>query len=903
MKKRELIRDNNLWHIVAKASAKEHLWLPLTWHLEDTAQVMEYLVRSWISDGFFRGVRLSKEDVMKTGIFLAMVHDLGKATPCFQEKITEDFPELKDALTSTGLLTDSADIDLCKVKHAYAGAILLKSSGLDESVSVIIESHHGKPDSGSIYRISPKDEIERYQDAYGKESAWKDVQVCIIQNALHRSGYKDLSDLPKLSEEAQVALSALLIVADWLSSNSLYFPLISTHAISKAYDKKRAEDALQNLKFPKQYHISDDWKRSSFMEDRFGFSANDVQKETILQASKMEHPGLMIVEAPMGAGKTEAALAAAEIMMNRFSLGGIAFFLPSQATSNSMFDRILFWVRRQKNAEPAVMELTHGNARLCETFRELKDGCISTAEDEDDPKAKAVTYSFFDRSKTKLLADVVIGTVDQLLMAALRQKHVMLRHLGLIGKVVVIDEVHAYDAYMNVYLDRILQWLSMYEVPVILLSATLPGERRAELVQAYSGCKKTELVEVKDKKDYPLITTCVSRGEQRTGRCPFQMRSILYGKKSKQVKIEKQTAKKALREIKRAMDAGGCVGIILNTVDRVEKFADIVERKFPDARLCVLHSRFLLPDRIEKEKEILRLAGKMSTMEDRKKLIVVASQVIEQSMDLDFDLLITDLCPMDLLLQRIGRAQRHERVRPKGFEEAKCIVLECDPDHLEHGARAIYGEYLLRRTIEVLPDVICLPDDISGLIQRVYDREDGKKLFPSEYEEYLQKEQRQKKDAKAYCLRMPDEDPYAETITSLLVGEAHYGSEEKAKAAVRDGEASLEVLALKERKDGFMEILSGEHKGEALDPLKKLSLQEIDILSRQKIRLPARLSNDKNYESTIHTLAKAIEEKISVWTKQPALSGELLMILNPDGDISFGDLTYHYDLNRGFFDG
>ena len=76
MKKRDLIRDNNLWHIVAKASAKEHLWLPLTWHLEDTAQVMEYLVRSWISDGFFRGVRLSKEDVVKIGIFLALVHDL-----------------------------------------------------------------------------------------------------------------------------------------------------------------------------------------------------------------------------------------------------------------------------------------------------------------------------------------------------------------------------------------------------------------------------------------------------------------------------------------------------------------------------------------------------------------------------------------------------------------------------------------------------------------------------------------------------------------------------------------------------------------------------------------------------------------------------------------------------------
>lgn len=887
-----------LWWLTAKTSRQnDNLWLPLVWHLKDTAEVMKYLLHHWVPDAFYTEIGFTdRAAARKIAVFLAAIHDDGKSCPVFQSRITRNLPDIKDALFDQNLCFKALYQNEKDLKHAHMGAVLLRAMGVPDSVAVVVGAHHGKPESDDM-GYEPLQEMQVNKSAYGLQTKeWQYVQHTIVQMALEEAGYQSKEELPELSEEAQMLFTGLLIMADWIASNSIYFPLISTDTLPTDYDRCRAEKGLSELRLPEPYMVSDYWKDPGFFRERFSFEPNSIQQAVIQKAEEMERPGLMILEAPMGEGKTEAALAAAEILMNRFELGGIAFFLPSQATSNAMLDRILEWIERQPDADRVAMELSHSNANLNHTFRELREGCVQTQEDERDLFQKAAVYSFFDGNKTKLLANVVVGTVDQLLMAALRQKHVMLRQLGLMGKVVVIDECHAYDAYMCVYLKRILQWLSAYGIPVILLSATLPGKRRAELVEAYGNCTASDKKEIEKEEGYPLLTTAKAWFQPEEASGNFQVSEIAYNKQPRDIRVEHRSENEAFNEIKEALDAGGCVGIILNTVKRVQEWAEILKKKFPEADLYVDHSYFLLPDRMEREQVILQKVGKGSTPKDRRRTVIIGTQVLEQSLNLDFDLLITDLCPIDLLLQRIGREHRHLRKRPESLLRARCIVLNSDPEQLEDGAKAIYGEYLLRRTAMLLPEKITLPQDISKLVQCVYNEKEGKDLLPMEYKEYTEQEKEKKKNAKGYCLRKPGS--FKKTIVGILDGEAYYIGEEQARAAVRDGEDTIEVIAVQEHKEMAM-ILSGQYRGMTVDMSRCPSMQEAEILEEQRIKLPLRLSKAWNYEKSIEILTETMKRKIPEWMNHPALTGELIMVLDENADFSFEGSTLHYDPQEG----
>lgn len=895
--------DSNLWWLAAKTSKQSgDLWLPLVYHLRDTAEVMDYLLHHWVARVFYTEIDLSRRETIRVACFLAMAHDLGKASPLFQSQITRTIPDIKTALFAHDLKFADQYQNMKDVKHAHAGAELLRYMGVPDSVAVVAGAHHGKPEDENISFMSPEEEIQVNYEAYGAgRQEWQDVQHQIVQEALEKAGYQSTSELPELSEEAQMLLTGLLIVADWIASNTVYFPLISTDTLPQDYDRSRAEAAMEKVNLPEPYSISDYWKNSSFFRERFGFEPNQVQQAVLHQAEEMQTPGLMILEAPMGEGKTEAALAAAEVMMNRFDLGGIAFFLPSQATSNAMFDRILQWIENQPDADHVAIELTHSNAKINAAFRELREGCVQTQEDESNLLQKASVHSFFDGKKTKLLANVVVGTVDQLLMAALKQKHVMLRQLGLMGKVVVIDECHAYDAYMSVYLQRILEWLSAYEIPVILLSATLPGARRAEFLSKYSKCKKKDVASVRTLSSYPLITTAESWFTSVNRSEAVRKSEISYEKPVRSVWIKKETEEQALEEIRDALSAGGCIGIILNTIARVQRFAKLLEESFPEAELCIDHSHFLLPDRMEREEEILKRVGKQSTPQERKHMISLGTQVLEQSLNLDFDLLITDLCPMDLLMQRIGREHRHERVRPHALEKAVCVILNGDAEHLEDGAKSIYGSYLLKRTALLLPDEVVLPKDIAILVQRTYDETEGRVQLPQEYEEYDSLRKKKIRKAQEYCLESPSSDRYDNTILGLLDDDPGRYSEAQARAAVRDTADSFEVLAVQDRGDGYALILSGEHRGMAIDMTRQPSMQEAEILEEQRIRLPGKLSMPCNYDENQNILVNEMEKKIPEWMNQPVLMDELIMVLDANADFRFGNDTLHYDTQKGLY--
>lgn len=895
--------DPSLWWLTAKSSAQnDDLWLPLIYHLEDTTAVMTYLVRSWAAEAFYSEIGLTRKDTLGVARFLAFTHDLGKAVPTFTSRITRNLPDIRMTLQAHGLLFSEKYQNERDMKHAHAGAVLLRAMGVPDSVAAVVGSHHGVPETDSLLTALPREEMEENGQAYGLDhEAWGNAQRKIVQMALEKTGYAGTEELPELSEEAQMLLTGLLIMADWIASNTAFFPLIATDTLPEDYNTDRARLALEKLDFPGPYMVSDHWKFSDFFQERFGFSPNPIQEECIRRAETMQTPGLMILEAPMGTGKTEAALAMAEILMNRFDLGGIAFFLPSQATSNAMFERILQWLESQPDADSVAVELSHSNARLNHTFRSLREEYARTQEEEGDEEEdnlpqKTRICDFFEGRKTKLLANVVTGTVDQLLMAALIQKHVMLRQLGLMGKVIIVDECHAYDAYMNVYLDRILSWLSSYGIPVILLSATLPGKRRAELLAAYAGKKTPEIRLAEHLTDYPMISIAGSGFYQHRKVGEVQTCRIPYETEQREILLERRTEEEVYPEIADALEKGGCVGIILNTVRRVQKFAQVLKQKIPDAEVYIDHSYFLLPDRMEREKKIMEKTGKKSTPEERKNTVVLGTQVLEQSLDLDFDLLITDLCPMDLLMQRIGREHRHKRIRPESLQKAKCLILHADPDQLEEGAATIYGEYLLRRTAMCLPEKIFLPQDISNLVQLVFEEEGGKEQLPEEYSKYYLEQKEQEKNAGTHCLSRPSGD----SIVGLLDRDPVQLSEVQAKAAVRDGEDTIEVIMVQADGEGFAVLLSGEKKGIRIDMSRAPSVQEADLLAEQRIKLPLRLSKFYDVDQTENTLIGQMKRFVPEWMMQPALEGELVLILDQNGDAQMDQKTsLHYDNRIG----
>ncbi len=246
-----------------------------------------------------------------------------------------------------------------------------------------------------------------------------------------------------------------------------------------------------------------------------------------------------------------------------------------------------------------------------------------------------MVHQWFRGNKQGLLADFVIGTVDQLLMAALQKKHVMLRHLGLAGKVVVIDECHAYDAYMNCYLDRALTWLGRYKVPVILLSATLPAKRRVELVRAYLNGRTAPDGPWQTCRGYPLLTwTDGKRVEQTT---------IPLEAEPRRVETFPLTEEQLTDTLRSALREGGCAGVIVNTVKKAQAIAARLRAELPEYEVVVFHAQFLMPDRAAKEEALMKRIGKHSTPEQRDKLIVVGTQVLEQSLDIDLDFLVTEL--------------------------------------------------------------------------------------------------------------------------------------------------------------------------------------------------------------------------------------------------------------------
>lgn len=867
--------------IIAK-SGDENKWLPLWIHAVDTAKVMEEMIHLRYSS-LSKLCGMSFGDLKKAAMLLAYLHDIGKITPLFQSQILKALPMRRSLLEHYGIHNIPENfINKNKSHHAKCGEAILLELGFSKGFSSVVGAHHGMPAEDL------SDYIERYPEHfYGMpedRKLWKELYEEWVHFSLDQAGFLDISEVPVLSKKSQIMLSALLIMSDWIASNQMNFELLDEDEIlsENEYSEERFYKAFETLNLPESWEACQEWMSDEDFRNRFHFSMNEIQKDVIDVVENCTKPGLFILEAPMGKGKTEAALAAAEILSAKCDKSGLFFGLPTQSTANGIFERVVQWA--QVSAIDAVhsIQLAHGNAEFQPVFAELKNDSI--LQTDIDGKSGLVVNSFFSGSKTSLLTDFVVATVDRVLMSALRKKHVMLLHLGLSQKVVIIDECHAYDAYMNQYLDRVLAWLHEYQVPVILLSATLPFDRRKNLIEAYLNDKGT-IVEFPEA-DYPRLTY--------TDDGKVFIKALQKGDAGRRVNIVCGNDDMAMEKVADAVSAGACVGIICNTVVRAQEFARAV-RTIAGANVILYHAQYIIPDRMEREETLKRTIGKNSDAKIRSGAVVIGTQVLEQSLDIDFDILITDLCPMDLLLQRIGRLQRHERAdRPCGYEKPECIVL--GTEELSSSSEAIYTKWLLLRTRKLLPSSIAIPEDIDLLVRETYqnieaDNEEEKDALDA-YKR-LQANKRQK--AEGFLMALPRESRRGNNLHNWLQNAAG-DNEESALATVRDGTFSLEVIIMVQHENGMLEMLPWQTEGRKFSPSVCPAEDDCKKIAQQKLRLPAKFCYD--IDRTVDELEKR-NQHLTGFQKSRWLKGQLMLLLNESLSAELCGMKVTYSQENG----
>lgn len=820
------------------------LWLPLWMHLWDTAGIMERLVRQWLPESAKRVMGFECEEVLLAHArFLGGIHDIGKATVAFQANILRTLPEARQRLEMLTPL-DCPEQNRRESPHARAGEAILLWDDCPGGLASIVGAHHGKPQSCAAV----DDQLEGWESNYypkGQKKTWESFWTELLMTVLQDCDFDDTTELYDLDPQEEVLLTGLLIMADWIASNTEYFPLIPVEELGSMQDyPARVDRAWEKLALPFPWEAQPGIADPQEFAVRFGFAPNAVQRAVLEAADTAAEPGILILEAQMGVGKTEAALAAAEIMASRFGLGGVFFGLPTQATANGIFPRLLGWADTQSEETlPQAIKLAHGMAELNECYLRLQGRGVQLEKDAQEEHQVQV-HQWFRGNKQALLANFVIGTVDQL-----------------------------------------------------LLSATLPARRRTELVEAYQQKKAAPDAPWETSCGYPLLTW--------TDGAEVKQTAISSAAPGQTVQLTTLTEPELPALLRRKLAEGGCAGVIVNTVKKAQKIAQLLRESLPDKEVQLFHAQFLMPDRAARENQLMARIGKGSAPECRNDLIVVGTQVMEQSLDIDLDVLVTELCPMDLLLQRIGRLHRHHRSRPAPLQQACCAVLDTGEDVFDAGSEAVYGQWLLWRTREALPQSIRLPEEISPLVQQVYgwEREapggaQGEKMRCI----YERTQEKKKARAEAYLVPQPETHRLAQlnTLDDWMQNEGAC-SDPAARAAVRDGDPSVEVLVMQRRADGSIHFLPWQEGGSAVAADSPPPPETALKIARQKLRLPAVFGKAWKVDGVIRELEADNRSRLAAWQLSPLLHGELVLLLDENLTARLVGMELCYDRENGLY--
>jgi CRISPR-associated endonuclease/helicase Cas3 len=722
--------DPRLWQPWGKADPKRKdlgpEWHPLLCHVLDVTACARLLLTELYPGrlaGYAAALGLSEEHALAWILLTVALHDLGKLTPPFQAKVSHRL----EVLRAIGLDFPNGD-----EPHGSMSAILVPAElerlgcpiRLARGLGAAVAAHHG--DFATTHRlIDLEDDLDRNA---GRRPLWAQLR-CALVNALCAITGVTRAPAPRVPAPAALCqglyadLAGLTTVADWIGSNADIFKYVEPPTALEDYvatAADRAMDSLGEAGFRRPPR-----PRARPFEALFGPRTPWPLHEAVLGMLDDVGPGsLLIVEAPMGEGKTEAALLVYDALASR-AAEGLYFALPTQATANQILRRVEAYLERSFPGEAHGIHLVHGGAGLSERYGALKRrafstrsiGDVSRARDDQGPMADA----WFARSKRALLAPIAVGTVDQALLGVLRSKHHFLRLHGLARKVVVVDEVHAYDTFTSEILARLCSWLRSLGTTVVLLSATLASPQRARILKAY------DVEDPPAPAPYPRITLA---REGRVRSEPFDARRPPI-----EVAIEWKDNAELPRAVADVLRDGGCVAWIVNTVARAQAtylaLREMIARSEAprELNLSLLHARFPFAAREAREGAAADAFGPPDKARARPHAaILVGTQVLEQSLDLDFDLMVTDLAPVDLVLQRAGRLHRHDRNgRPPGLD-VRCLWIVrpegCDaPEGPTFGSSTyVYDESVLLRSWLALSNRqrFVLPTDIEPLVESVY---------------------------------------------------------------------------------------------------------------------------------------------------------------------------------------
>lgn len=642
----------------------------LCWHSLDVAAMGYWMVKRNIYGlaGYFR--QLGIADTEQAAQFFAWLlcwHDIGKFARSFQQIYTH--PNLNAPTESRK--------NYEKISHATLGYWLwntwlsehpelfprsvLPARKLKRVIAMwmpVTTGHHGRPPQGIR-------ELDNFL-SQDKEAAQEFLaSIKALFPLIEIPAFWDEDDGIELVQQLSWLISAAVVLADWTGSSARLFPRIARTMPIETYWQQTQEKAQAALAvFP----LSSSVASFSSVNTLFPF----IRQPTPLQQKALEvevdqnGPQLFILEDVTGAGKTEAALILTHRLMAAGKAQGLFFGLPTMATANAMFDRLAkSWLALYESTSRPSLVLAHSARGLMERFNQsLWTGDLSGSEEPDEKQGCAAWFA--DSNKKALLAEVGVGTLDQAMMAVMPFKHNNLRLLGLSNKILLADEIHAYDAYMSRILESLIENQARNGNTTILLSATLSQQQRDRLVAAFArGTKSNVEAPLLGHDDYPWLTLVTAKNVV-----------------SQHVATRKEVARRVgvswlysetdcIERIEQAVRQGRCVAWIRNSVDdAIRIYRHLLARgMIPAENLSLFHSRFAFYDRQRIETETLKLFGKGESSQ-RAGRVLIATQVIEQSLDIDMDVMISDLAPVDLLIQRAGRLQRHTRDRNSQLKES-----------------------------------------------------------------------------------------------------------------------------------------------------------------------------------------------------------------------------------------
>ncbi|EGW22015.1 CRISPR-associated helicase/endonuclease Cas3 [Methylobacter tundripaludum] len=820
--------EKEKWQYKQDNYAPYHL---LPYHCLDVAAVADqwWQHSSALRQQFKQSMQVNENSAYAWLMFFIALHDLGKLDIRFQMKSPTTMQQLQADIYAA--LKSTVDT---KYDHGSNGYGWFENELPDYGFDCLNENeamdwmqqvagHHGRiPENSSLVEPAFISDAIKQQD--------KQARIEWVQNLkqifLEPVGL-ELSDIP---ETLPSMLAGFCSVCDWIGSSTDYFSYqTSEQADLKAYFNSRLPFAEKALK---AFGVLSKVKGKGGMAALFPqYEPQGLQ--TVVDIFPLAQ-GLTLIEAPTGSGKTEAALAyASKLLTSDPSLGSsIIFALPTQATANAMLKRLKDVADKLFEGGANVV-LAHGKRDLNHDFKNILANSRLTAQGAEEAGVQCSEWLGASK-KRAFLGQIGVCTIDQVLLSVLPVRHQFVRGFGIQKSILIIDEVHAYDSYMYGLLTEVLKRQKQAAGSVILLSATLPHHQKAKLLQSWG-------VQSEQKNPaYPLVTHASANLV-----LPFELPDSEQTAE-RMVNVETWQAEQLvlspeqLEKIVQAAEQGAKVAVICNLVADAQ---NIVQQLAGLTTIPVdlFHSRFRFVDRQKIEQDITGYYGKHEQDRASGGRILVATQVVEQSLDLDFDWMLTQLCPVDLLFQRLGRLHRHQRDnRPQRFEQPRCVVIVPTTE-------AVYGDTLyvyqnlraLWRTEQFLKNKEIIfksnQEDLKKYtayrdwIEKVYCEEawgDEPEVIEKAYQKYS--------DEVVDVQRM-----IANMIIKRKVEEIKSDESDKAGSLTRDGEMSITVI-LVVKKQGKLFTLDDVD----LDSLEKwqywetISLNSISVTQRWQDQLP-----------------------------------------------------------------